>query len=641
VRPLTFRRKVFLYFSSAVLLIGAFMALLGTRMISSTVRREAQDRVTMDLRSARHVYNSRIETMRLSLELLGESIDLNRIDRLAERLERKMEELGLDFLSVCDRNGRVIFRARPPHLTGDDRSSNPLIRRALNGELAGGTVILPREVLQREGEGLAERAYIEFIPTPKAKPRPEKAETSGMCLMAAAPIRSPEGRVTGAIYGGILLNRNFKLVDEIRDIIFKERWYKGKELGTVTIFQWDVRIATNVLRGDGERAIGTRVSEEVYNCVLLHRKPWLERAFVVHDWYISAYEPIFDPRGKVIGILYVGILEQKYNDIRNRILLNFFPPLGAGILIVLAFSYLLSHDLSLPMRKLVLGTERIASGDLDYRIEERAGFAEMKQLMDHFNQMAQALKEREEQLERTNEELRSVNRNYMEMLGFVSHEIKNALGNMLMSAYNLKEGYAGELNEVQGRMVDIILRNGERLKDMIKNYLDLSRIEKGELEAHKREVEFNEEVLRPVVEELKGQMESKGMRLTVQTPEPFKLIADPDMLRTIMDNLISNAIKYGREGGEIKVIGAEEDGRWRISVWNEGEGIPPDQLPRLFNKFTRLDTGGSRRKSGSGLGLFITREMVEKQGGKIWAESEYGKWAMFTFTLPKEGRDEA
>lgn len=639
---MTFRGKAFLYFSSAVLLIGVLMAFLGTRMISGAVKREAQERVTMDLRSARYIYNSWIEEMLLSLKLLGETIDPARIDeREAGKLMWEMEDLDLDFLTVCDRNGVVIFRARPPHLTGDDRSSNPLIRRALNGEPAGGTVILTREVLQREGEGLAERAYIEFIPTPKAKPRPEKAETSGMCIMAAVPIKSADGGITGALYGGVLLNRNFKLVDEIRDIIFKERWYKGKELGTVTIFQWDVRIATNVLREDGERAIGTRVSEEVYNCVLLRRKPWLERAFVVHDWYISAYEPITDPEGRVIGILYVGILEEKYNDIRNRTLLNFFLPLGAGVLIGLAFSFLLSHDLSLPMRKLVMGIERIASGDLDYQVEGKAGFAEMKQLMDHFNRMAAALKEREEQLRRANEKLRSVNRNYMEILGFVSHEIKNALGNMLMSAYNLKGGYAGELNEVQSKMVDIILRSGERLKDMIKNYLDLSRIEKGELEAHKKEVEFNEEVLNPVVEELKGQIESKGIRLTVQTPRPFKLVADPNMLRTIMDNLLSNAIKYGREGGEIRVTGGEENGFWRISVWNEGEGIPPDQLPRLFNKFTRLDTGGSRKRGGSGLGLFITREMVEKQGGRIWAESEYGRWAMFTFTLPKEGRDEA
>ncbi|HID54886.1 TPA: HAMP domain-containing protein, partial [Candidatus Poribacteria bacterium] len=497
-------------------------------------------------------------------------------------------------------------------------------------------VILSREALEREGDGLAERAYIELIPTPKAKPRPEKYETSGMCLMAAVPIRS-DGNVTGAIYGGVLLNRNFDLVDEIRDIIFKERWYRGKEFGTVTIFQWDVRIATNVLKESGERAIGTRVSEEVYDTVLLKRKPWFERAFVVHDWYISAYEPIFNPKGKVIGILYVGVLEKKYNDIRNRALLTFFPPLAAGVLIVLIFSFMLSHDLSLPMRKLVEGAERIASGDLDYRIEGKARFVEMKQLMDHFNRMAQALKEREGQLERANEELRNLNRNYMEMLGFVSHEIKNALGNMLMSAYNLKEGYAGQLNEVQSRMVGIILRNSERLKDMIKNYLDLSRIEKGELEAHKRKVEFNEEILSPVIEELKGQMESKEMRLTVQTPDPFELVADPDMLRTIVDNLLSNAIKYGKEGGEIRVIGAEENGHWKISLWNEGEGIPPDQLPLLFTKFTRLDTGGSRRKSGSGLGLFITKEMVERQGGRIWAESEYGKWAMFTFTLPKEG----
>jgi two-component system NtrC family sensor kinase len=636
MRLFPFQRKIFLHFSLAIVLIGVLMVFLGTHLISNTVRREAQDRVTMDLRSARYVYNTRIESIRLALELMSESISDGDIGESWDFLNQKREELGLDFLSLCDADGKVTFRSCPPHLAGDERKSNPLIRKALRGESAGGTVILPREVLQREGERLAERAYISFIPTPRAKPRREKAETSGMCLMSAVPVKDrSSGKIIGVLYGGVLLNRNYALVDGIRDIIFKEKTYKGKEFGTVTIFQWDVRIATNVLRENGERAIGTRVSEEVYNCVLEHKKPWLERAFVVHDWYISAYEPIFNPDQEVIGVLYVGILEDKYNDIRNGILLNFFPPLGAGILIVLFLSYLLSRDLSRPVHRLVLGTERIALGDLDYRIQERSGFREIEQLTEHFNQMAQALKEREEQLEKTNEDLRRVNRNYMEMLGFVSHEIKNALANILGSAYNLRDGYTGELNDTQKRVAGIIVRNCERLRDMIKNYLDLSRIEKGELEARKQEVDFAGDVLPPVIDELRGQLESKGMRLVVHVPTPYRVKADPDLLKIIMENLLSNAIKYGREGGEIRITADEDEENWRISVWNEGEGIPERELPRLFSKFTRLKTESSKKGRGSGLGLFITKEMVEKQGGKIWAESEFGRWAMFSFILPK------
>ncbi|GAH96509.1 unnamed protein product, partial [marine sediment metagenome] len=166
-------------------------------------------------------------------------------------------------------------------------------------------------------------AYIQFTPTPGARPRSEKAETSGMVLMAAVPVWAGNEEIIGILYGGILLNRNYRLVDYVRDMVFEEKEYKGKPFGTVTIFQWDVRITTNVKEKDGSRAIGTRVSREVYEKVLENGKTWLDRAFVVNSWYISAYEPIYAPTNKIIGMLYAGVLEDKYVDIKNGIFLRF------------------------------------------------------------------------------------------------------------------------------------------------------------------------------------------------------------------------------------------------------------------------------------------------------------------------------
>ncbi len=133
-----------------------------------------------------------------------------------------------------------------------------------------------------------------------------------MMLGAAAPIFDYQNNLIGILYGGILLNRNYEIVDEIKRTVFQDLQYKGQDIGTATIFQDDLRISTNVKNGDGSRAIGTRVSEEVYNQVVVNGKPYIGRAYVVNNWYITAYEPIENINHQIIGILYVGILEQKY-----------------------------------------------------------------------------------------------------------------------------------------------------------------------------------------------------------------------------------------------------------------------------------------------------------------------------------------
>ncbi|MCD6257264.1 HAMP domain-containing protein, partial [Candidatus Aerophobetes bacterium] len=365
---------------------------------------------------------------------------------------------------------------------------------------------------------------------------------------------------------------------------------------------------------------------------------------VVNNWYISAYEPIYDPDHGIIGMLYVGVLEDKYIDIRNRILLSFLPIIFGGIATVLVLSYLLSRGLSEPIKRLVKATRRIARGETDYVLEkekkypkiQELSYLEIQELTRNFNQMAAALYRRETELKKANDDLRQINRNYMEILGFVTHEIKNRLAVILGSTYVLEKGMVGELSKSQKKMVDILLRNAERLSEMIKNYLDLSRIEKGELKVNKQEVDFKRDILESVLDEFKGRFEARRITLKLEIPDSFKIMADPDLLKIVMENLLSNAIKYGKEKGMVKIGARMEKKECRINVWNEGEGIPKDRIDQLFAKFTRLSGEKFRKEQGSGLGLFITKEIIQKHGGKIWAESEEGKWADFIFTLPSD-----
>ena len=636
-------QRIFLAFAAVVILLGLFTALLTTRLVSGSVVREAQNRVTMNLRAARALYQQELEVRLATLDVVanrrlvvtilkGEETPHGYLNTLQSR--RQLQ--NLDFLSICDSDGRVLLRTRPKYQTGDTVTSILVVQRALEGYAASGTVLLSSEVLAQEGRGLAERAFVSFLPTPRAKQRVDSVETSGLCMMVAVPVLDPEsGKILGAVYGGSLLTRNFPLVDRIRDLVFEAQDYKGKELGTVTIFQGDVRVATNVLRPDGTRAIGTRVSAEVYNRVLDSGRPWLDRAFVVHDWYISAYEPIRDPNDRIVGIFYVGLLEAKYADIRKSVLYNLLLPLVFGIVVVLGVSVVVARRLSQPINRLVEGAQRLTSGELEHRVHGTPSSRELAELHDHFNRMAEAIQNRDAKLRHTNDELQRVNRNYMEILGFVSHEIKNALGNLIGSASLLHNEKLGPVNKRQKDMLAIFLRNSERIRDMIRNYLDLSRVEKGELQAQKRWFEFNETILETVLPEITPAAESKGMRLDSAVPDHFQMYADPDLLKVVMVNLLTNAVKYGKEGGTIRVNAEELAEEWQAGVWNEGEGIPEEQIPNLFKKFSRLDTDVSSHGQGSGLGLYITREFIEKQGGKIWVESNHGEWAWFQFRLPR------
>jgi signal transduction histidine kinase len=240
------------------------------------------------------------------------------------------------------------------------------------------------------------------------------------------------------------------------------------------------------------------------------------------------------------------------------------------------------------------------------------------------------------ELEALNQELRATNRNYMEMLGFVAHELKNALATAVLSLYTVKDGYLGEITQPQRKSLESVARSLEDLRDMIRNYLDLSRLEKGELEVIKTFFPLRSRVVQPVLEELDGELQRQQMVVENDIPEGKVVCADAALLKIVYCNLLANAIKYGRQGGTIRLEVQEGEQAVTISVSNEGRGIAPEQMPLLFRKFRRLHNPEYADQRGTGLGLYICREIVEKHGGSIWAESQMGEWVKFSFTLPKE-----
>ncbi len=233
------------------------------------------------------------------------------------------------------------------------------------------------------------------------------------------------------------------------------------------------------------------------------------------------------------------------------------------------------------------------------------------------------------------ERLAAARHAYAEMLGFVSHELKNPLSSMVMDARILTGGYLGVMDPRQIEVVGRMARKTRYLLDLLRDYLDLARIEGGDFSARVVEdLDFVADVIEPAIEIVATEIEERGSRLIRDVPARLRASCDPDLMRIVLVNLLGNATKYGVRDGEIRLAADRDETSLSVTVRNEGPGFPDSERPRLFRRFSRLDTEELRDRRGSGVGLYTCRRIVELHGGAIRASSEPGRWAAFSFTIP-------
>jgi signal transduction histidine kinase len=218
----------------------------------------------------------------------------------------------------------------------------------------------------------------------------------------------------------------------------------------------------------------------------------------------------------------------------------------------------------------------------------------------------------------------------------VTHELKSPLASIVFAIGALRDRILGPVNDAQEQILKAASNSADYLRDTIANYLNLSRIEEGELRLRWSVVAVRADILAPVLDRVSELAAERRMRIECEVPPDVAGACDPSLITSVFQNLLSNAVKYGREGGRIRVTAGSDEtpGFLRFHVWNEGEGFPSGEGEKLFRKFSRLTHGGDDTKSGTGLGLFVSRVIVEKHGGRIEAESAPGQWADFSFTLP-------
>ena len=243
----------------------------------------------------------------------------------------------------------------------------------------------------------------------------------------------------------------------------------------------------------------------------------------------------------------------------------------------------------------------------------------------------------QKEMEREKAQIQEENLQFsMKTLGFVTHELKSPLGTMHTMITVMLKGYMGEVSdEIQSYLLRI-RRNCEELQDMVKNYLDISRLGMGELIVRKAPVDYYKEIIEPCVEQCQLLFESREVTLAVNCPKDVTIQIDQDLLRIALSNYLTNAAKYGAKQTEIRLTVSEDKGILSTTVWNKGAGFRPAEKALLFSKFSRLKNENTIRQRGSGLGLYLIKHIIELHKGKVWADSDPGKWAEFGFNLPTQ-----
>ncbi len=389
----TISRKLLIFFVIVALVPLGFVTAITLRRLRETMSLYNQATISTNLKTAWGIYNAELEKIADGIRILSsipeieEKILERDIGGLKKKITIAKRILNIDVINMIDRFGDVLCKTNNDL---DEYALKHLIREGLKGkEIVSTEVFAPKEVDIEDDvrQTYAHQLTVKYRFTPKARPLNIEKNLMGMALVALIPVMDEE-KVIGVVVGAKFLVRNYKIVDKIVDSVGE---------GTATIFQDDVRISTNVRDLEGQRAVGTRVSQEVYDQVIEEGKPWNFRAFVVTDWYISSYEPIKNYWGDRIGILYVGTKEAFFTPLSESILRRIYLIVIGALLFTVLLSLKISRTFTRPILEIIEKTKLMAQGQLDTKIDVRSK-DELGELGEALNTMSGKLLESREEI---------------------------------------------------------------------------------------------------------------------------------------------------------------------------------------------------------------------------------------------------
>ncbi|WP_068114556.1 sensor histidine kinase [Tropicimonas marinistellae] len=562
---------------------------------------------------------------------------------------QRREILGLDFLYYL-----------PAGRAADAAAEWPVIASGLAGQADTQIDIFGTADLSALSEDLAARARIPLIETEAAVPTTRTEEDRGMVVHSASPVVLAGQE--GVLVGGILLNRNLDFIDTINALVYLNAVTGGERQGTATLFLDDVRVSTNVRLFEDVRALGTRVSAAVRGGVLDGGRTWLDRAFVVNDWYISGYLPLTDSFGERVGMLYVGFLEAPF-DAAKREAYVWMMLAFAGVLALSVPVFLwLAKGIFAPLEQMTETMRRVGQGDLSARNNHRGAKDEISLVAAHLDDLLDQVQDRDRKLRAWADELNDRVDQRTSELREANEKLEETFQQLVMSEKlasigEITAGVAHEINNpvavIQGN-VDVIYETLGSQVERVSTELGLidrqvARIQAivGKLLKFARPSDFsdnNETVeLAEVVEEcliLVGNVVIDGgidvRKSFCDVPE---VRIDPGEMQQVVVNLIVNATQaMGSEGVlDLTLRRETRDGcpGACLIVGDSGQGIPEEKLTAVFDPFF-----STKQAEGTGLGLSISQTLIQRAGGLISARNKADGGAEFRVWLPAADADD-
>jgi two-component system NtrC family sensor kinase len=545
-------------------------------------------------------------------------------------LEAARAELGFDFLFFTTQ-----------------ADGWPVVTAALSGKTQSAIDIYSAEGLTAISPSLAERARLPLVPTKAAVPTDRVEESRGMVVHAAAPAPG------GALVGGVLLNRNLSFIDEMNELVYPRGSLTGGAAGTATLFLDDVRISTNVRLFEDVRAIGTRVSAVVRGRVLDEGRIWLDRAFVVNDWYVSAYEPIIDSFGNRVGMLYVGFLEARFTEAKRRTLYQIAITFLIVVLVSAPILLRWARGIFKPLERMDGVIRAVEQGDLNARVNLRAPEDEISRVATHLDTLLDQLQEREKRirdwaevlesrvaertadLEAANRQLDLTTRQLIvseklaaigEITAGVAHEINNPLA-VIQGNLDVVRDELGESADSLRTEFTLIQEQIQAIHILVSKLLRFARPEEY---ADAGTGHDPDQVIRETLPLVQHLLNSANIAINLDLQASGLVSINQTELQQVLVNLMINAIQAMPDGGELQIqtrLAAAD--MLCIEVVDTGQGMPPEVLARVFDPFFT-----TKRSMGTGLGLSISRTLITRAGGTITVSSTVGQGSRFVIELP-------
>ena len=603
----------------------------------------------------------------------GMGAGVNPVDAASLRalMARFKQREGLDFVRLHDGKGRLLATdfdnadeaaaagagppwQPPPAASGRATASIEVLAPAEQGLLA---------------PALRQRVAVPLVATRNAQPSDRQQEDRAMVVRASAPVLAADGRVLAWVQAGVLLNRNLPFIDHINAIVYPQGALPFGSQGTATLFLDDVRISTNVRLFDGpavagvagaagaagggeQRAIGTRVSMAVRDAVLGRGETWLDRAFVVNDWYVSAYQPLADGHGQRVGMLYVGYLERPFTLLKYSVLAGigavFFGVMILASLLVMRWARLIFR----PIEQMAQTMQQVEAGALASRVGPVASADEIGALAGHLDHLLEVIADKTEALQRWNAELDAKVADRTQALEAAQQQLRRtekmaAVGQLTASiAHEVNnpiaviQGNLDLMRELLGPQAQPVLaelrlvdEQIERMRLIVTQLLQFARPNEfaGYVEAVPPARALEDCLV------LTGHLLSRSRISIVRDFGTHRVaMINRQELQQVLVNLMVNAIQAMPDGGVLTLTTADwtaADGRpgVRIELADTGPGLAEALIGELFKPFV------TRKQDGTGLGLWISRSIVERYGGDIVARNRptgQGSGAVMAVLLP-------